>query len=488
MSAIDRRSFLLTAGAAAVTATGVLPATAAGSSGSAPRQRVVVLGAGLAGLSSAYNLMKAGYDVTVLEGQDRPGGRVLTVREPFRKGGHAEMGATRIFETHEYTQRYVRHFGLELRPYDEGQRAFFLEGKRFLAPTGGKPWPVAGMTPAERADPFAFFPQYVESGFEKLGDVHAANWPGGFPATAELDGLTFAGYMRRQGASQAWVDWFLAQNGNLARINALAAFAEELVASGNTVTSIEGGNDKLPKAFAKALGGRIKYRSKVVRIATKQHGVRINYVDQWGLHELDADRVVCALPIPPLRKVVLQAGFSAPKMELIKRLKYLPAARIYFQTKSRFWTKDPLGPLGGLNLVATDTPVGRIWNTSSQQDDPALGMIHSYLLDTDATDFAARGPFRRTEEKRRQFAQLLPGFKGQEVAVASKIWQDDPWVGGVTAHVQPGDLQWSFPAMRRAEGRIHFAGEHTSLWIAWMNGALESADRVVGEILHADQH
>jgi monoamine oxidase len=138
-----------------------------------------------------------------------------------------------------------------------------------------------------------------------------------------------------------------------------------------------------------------------------------------------------------------------------------------------------------LNLVGTDTMAGRIWNTSSQQADPQLGMVHAYMFDTEALRFAALG-HRRVAFMRRLTRELLPGIRGQIVGVAHKAWQEDPWAGGVSGWTQPGELRWMFPAMRRVEGRVHFAGEHTSLWIAWMNGALESAERVVGEILRAD--
>jgi monoamine oxidase len=87
----------------------------------------------------------------------------------------------------------------------------------------------------------------------------------------------------------------------------------------------------------------------------------------------------------------------------------------------------------------------------------------------------------------RLFGRLLPGFRGQVVGVAHKAWHEDPWAGGGWGWSQPGDLEWMFPAMRGPEGRVHFAGEHTSLWIAWMNGALESAERVAAEIVTADR-
>jgi monoamine oxidase len=183
--------------------------------------------------------------------------------------------------------------------------------------------------------------------------------------------------------------------------------------------------------------------------------------------------------------VSIATPFSSPKLAAIHRLRYMPAARCYFQTRSRFWERDPLGPLGGLNLVGTDTTAGRVWNTSSQQPDPRLGMVHAYMFDTEALAFAGHGR-RRVAAMRRLMPRLLPGIRGQILGVAHKAWQEDPWAGGGWGWTQPGELRWMLPAMRQVEGRVHFAGEHTSLWIAWMNGALESAERVVGEILRAD--
>jgi len=443
-----------------------------------------VLGAGLAGLSTAYNLMQRGCDVTILEAQHRPGGRVLTERSEFVHGGHAEMGATRIFETHQYTLEYVEKFGLELIPYDAGTRAFYLQGERFLAPPPGQPWPLIGFADGEQPDPFARFDAYLNSGFAKLGDVFDPGWPGSVPSTQELDNTTFDGYLAAQGASKTWRDWFYAQEGRVGLLNAAAGFAEEEVASGNVVRSIKGGNDRLPYAFANALGHRLKYGSQVVRIAQDIHGVTVGYVDRLGRHELRADRCVVAMPFVPLRKVAITTPFSPQKMEAIRTLRYAAAARCFFQTRTRFWKNDPLGPLGGLNLVGTDTMAGRVWNTSSQQLDPVMGMLHAYMIDTDAIEFASHG-HRRADAMRKLFRTLVPGIDGQVVRVAHKAWQEDRWSGGVTGVVEPGDYHWMFPAMRRVEGRVHFAGEHTSLWIAWMNGALESAERVVGEVLQA---
>jgi monoamine oxidase len=485
---LDRRRFLQAL--AAMSAAPLLPrATTADAHANGGThhggRRVVVLGAGLAGLGAAYNLMRHGYDVIVLEAQDRPGGRVQTVRDGFLGGGHAELGAIRIFDSHEYTLRYVREFGLDLTPYDSGVRAFHMQGKRFLAPSAGQPWPLDGFAAGEQPDPAARFGDYLGSGFAKLGDVFDPGWPGTVPSALELDRTTMAGYMQSQGASATWRDWFFAQEGRIARVNAAAGFAVESLTTGSLIGSIRGGNDRLPKALAAALGHRVRYRSEVVRIDQDAGGVTIGYRDRTGQHELRADRCVCALPFAPLRRVKIATPFSATKMAAINTLQYMAAARCYFQTRHRFWEHDPLGPLGGLNLVGTDTMAGRVWNTSSQQADPRLGMVHAYMFDTEALEFAGHG-HRRVPATRRLMRRLLPGLRGQVVGVAHKAWQEDPWAGGGWGWTQPGELRWMFPAMRRVEGRVHFAGEHTSLWIAWMNGALESGERVVAEILRAD--
>ena len=76
-------------------------------------------------------------------------------------------------------------------------------------------------------------------------------------------------------------------------------------------------------------------------------------------------------------------------MRAIGKLEYMAAARCYFQTRTHFWKRDPLGPLGGLNLVGTDTMAGRVWNTSAQQADSSTGMLHSYMFDTEALEFTS---------------------------------------------------------------------------------------------------
>jgi monoamine oxidase len=489
----DRRQFLqflTAAGTGLLAASGRSPSAAAQGGQACTGRRVVVLGAGLAGLTAAYQLMNRGYEVIVLEGQDRVGGRVLTVRDGFKAGGHVEMGATRIFSTHTATLKYVDLFKLgPLLPYDSGNRAFYMRGRRFMPPPTGQPWPVADMTEAEKANPFAFIAPYVLSGFGKLGNLAAADWPSGEPSALDLDKVTVEQYLLGQGASQGWIDWFCALEGNIKRFNACAAFAVEKLASGadgEVPTSIPGGNDRLPKAFAAALGDRVKLRCKVVRLEQSADEVTVTYLDAQGRQsQVRADRCVCALPFSTLRKVVIATPFADDKMRAIASLRYMPVARCHFQTGTRFWTSDPLGPLGSLYLVGTDTFAGRIWNTSSQQADPAMGMIHSYMVDVEASEYAAM-PDRIGAMRRHIDSRLLPGLTAYRVvAAADKVWQEDVWVEGAWGWTAPNEVLGLHQTRRRADGRVHFAGEHTSLWIAWMNGAIETGERAADEIIAA---
>lgn len=475
----SRRRFL--AGLAGLPLAGMVgtPTATAAAAGN----RVVVLGAGLAGLAAAHNLMKQGYQVTVLEAQNRPGGRVQTARTGLLNSGHAELGGVRIYDSHKYTTTYVKDFGLSLTPYDTGNRAFAMQGMRFLAPTSGTPWPLTGFNAQEQPDPYAMIPQYVGSGFAKVGDPTSPGWPGNHPPALTLDKVTATEYIKSQGASDMWVRWFFDQEGRAGRVNALQVLTTEALNGSSAPCSIAGGNDKLPVAMANALGTRIKYSSEVVRIAQSGSLVTVTYNDASGRHDLIADHAVCAIPFSTLRKVTITNPFSQAKMDAISKLQYMPAARCYFQTKTRFWTKDSIGPLGGLQLVASDTAGERVWNTSSQQKDGTLGLVHSYMIDASAVQYANGGSGRIATMRNLMQTQLLPGMSGQVVAELEKVWQEDKWAGGAWGLVPTGAMAWMFPAMRTVEGRIHFAGEHTSVWAAWMNGALESAERVVAEIL-----
>jgi monoamine oxidase len=476
---IDRRTFLT-----------LLAMT--GAAVAAPRRiegkRVIVLGAGLAGLSAAWNLMNSGYDVTVLEAQDVPGGRVKTIRDPFTNGCYAEAGAVRIYNNHHWTRKYIQLMGLEskLRAYDDdtGAHLWYLQGKRFVTPAGD--WPLDNLSVQERKNPFALVETYWDPGFKALGDPTRPDYPNG--SARMLDEYTLPEFFKKQGASDAWINVLCANEGDMSQFSALAVTALEGAPNDGAHTKtfgLIGGNDQLPKALAARLGSRVKYNSEVRRLAHDADGVTVTVRDASGQHEIEADHCVCALPFPLLRRIEIAPAFSNEKMEAISQYGLVDVARVSMQTRTRFWRNDPLGTLGGLNMVGTDTSLGRIWNTSVLQPDAQRGMLHAYMVDRQATAFARIPARERLEHCLRESAAFLPQLPASVEASYVKVWSEDPWQLGAFAAPRPHQFHWVWPAGGRAEGRVHFGGEHTSVWIGYMNGALESGERCAREIIAA---
>jgi len=453
-----------------------------------PGKKVVILGAGLAGLAAGWNLVQRGYDVIIVEGQGRAGGRVKTVRKPFQKGGYAEAGAVRIPSNHQFTMKYIKLMGLasKLRDYADpkGAHLWHVQGKRFITPTGE--WPLDGLTPAEKADPFGQLMKYWGDGFKAVGNPLAPDFPS--PAARELDAYRMDEYFKRQGASDAWIQLLYASEGHFGDINALWVTAVEgaLLGSGPVTTyGLVGGNDQLPRALATSLGSRVRFRTRVDRIAHTADGVTITVTDASGQHEIAADYCICTLPFPLLREVAITPSFSETKMDAIRSYGLADAARVSLQTRTRFWEQDPLGRLGGLNMVGTDTTWERIWNTSALQPDKKMGMLHVYMFEDHAQALGAIPPAERVAKTTDGVAPCLPQLGEQTVASSVTVWHEDPWARGAVALLHPHRFETHWPAARRAEGRVHFAGEHTSVWIGFQNGALESAERCVSEITGA---
>ena len=166
-----------------------------------PPQRVLVLGAGLAGLCSAYELQAQGHQVTILEAQSRPGGRVRTLRENFAPGLYAEAGPESIPAVHDLTQHYALSFGLKLLPHGvEGTRTFYhVRGRRLFA-NEPSDWPF-DLTAEERQLGFAGLRRkYIDEAVQQALAAGYATQP--VRALAAWDSQTPGAWLRSKGASR----------------------------------------------------------------------------------------------------------------------------------------------------------------------------------------------------------------------------------------------------------------------------------------------
>ncbi|HEY7698150.1 MAG TPA: FAD-dependent oxidoreductase, partial [Vicinamibacteria bacterium] len=366
---MDRRSFLQTTGA--VLASSLVPraAKASISRQSAERSRVLVVGAGLAGLAAAYELDKVGYGVTVLEARSRPGGRVRTYRDPFADGLYAEMGAEYVDATDEYDHRYCKEFGLKVltaKLYD----GIFVRGRKIAMKAlkdGSATLPFEG---TKKGQLFGQENEYIKRLTAMVKDKEAPP-----PEIQKLDNLSVVELLLEEGAPQDIIALYTYLNAteSTARPHEMSAYG--LVMSGvheggfnEDVDEgrIFGGNDQLPKAFARALSDKVLYRRPVRRIVHDAEGAEVWFEEGGTLQSMRAPKLVLALPFKVLRDVEVSPSFSAEKMKVIDSLCYGQVMKVAMQFKKRFW--DEPGSIG--QRVFTDTMLRRIYHMSIDQAGP----------------------------------------------------------------------------------------------------------------------
>jgi monoamine oxidase len=437
-------------------------------------QRILVVGGGLAGLCSAYELSRQGHDVLLFEAQARPGGRVKTLREGLGFGLTAEAGAGRIPGTHEFTLHYVREFGLELEPFrpTELDDTYYVHGRSYRA--RGKTavqWPL-DLSPEEaKAGLSGLQDRYINTVVRSLGRSGLnAQLP---PAISRYDGITFREFLLNTGLSRDAVR--LLTLGFNADVGSAAWWLlDELnYQTAKTLSHIKGGNDLLPRAFATRLERRVSYGSPVIAIGQDDSSAWVVIQRRGERQLIRGQHVVCAAPFSVVWKMFSEARLARDKQELIGTQEYTPSTKVFLQTKSNFWRRDGLS-----GFAYTDLPLERLW---ALDRDEGRSLLIAYTEARGAVRLDAMTPSERLEavfvDARRVFPKLSEEFEGG----VSHSWANDPWQRGAWAQYNLGQIR-NIPLNARREGRIHFAGEHTSCWNGWMQGALESAHRVIGEI------
>jgi monoamine oxidase len=448
----------------------------------AARKRILIIGAGLAGLAAGYELAQGGHDIIILEAQMRPGGRVLTLREPFSDGLYAEAGAGRIPDNHELTLHYVRHFGLTLVPFypDKLSRVFFLTGKRVRVQPQSEldlsQLPFEFTTEEQRAGMSGLVQKYLGPALRNIGDPSAPDWPVGVAKT--YDSITMTEFLREQGASLGAIELLDLPFATDAddRISLLFNLRETWYASHETTRyKISGGNDLLPKAFAAKLKEKIHYGLPVVRIEQDTNKVRAIALQSTTHQTFEADRLICTVPFPALRRVEVHPPFSESKRKAITQLAYDTITRVVLQCRSRYWEQNSCNGFGISDLEQ------EIWHPTFDQPGPR-GLLVSYMCLSAGQRAGAMDDDKRLEFVSGDMEKVHPGLRENLEGAVSKVWHTDPWVGGATALPSPGQLTSICVGIDRPEGRVHFAGEHTSKFQGWMQGALQSAMRVAKEV------
>jgi monoamine oxidase len=443
---------------------------------------VVVVGAGMAGLVASSELLRAGHEPILVEGQHRVGGRVLTLREPFAPGLWAEAGAMRIPRSHTLTHALIDRFGLATLPFtmDNPEAYCYFGGQRLRHRELADDPKVLGFDtrPDECIAPAQLWAAALQPFVAQLAAHGDDAWR---EITADYDQYCVREFLELRGWSEGAIEMFglLFNQEALMNSSFLELLREELGGYYTNLVYLDGGTDQLPRAFLPELAPRIRFGAKMVAIDQTADAVLVHCRSAGSRFTVEADYAVMTAPFPVLRHVEVLTRFSRAKQRAIRQLHYDASAKVFLQFRRRFWESDD-GIVGGGSV--TDLAVRNVYYPDHGRPTGRGVMLASYTWGEDAQRWGSLSPDDRILQALEDVARIHPQATAEFEVGASKMWHDDEYAGGAFALFDPEQQTLLYDAIVAPEGRIHFAGEHASLSHAWIQGAIESGVRAASEI------
>ncbi len=471
-------------------------------------RRVLILGAGLAGMSAAYELAKHGFDCEMFEARARAGGRCWTIRPGdrqteidgpeqtarFTEGGYMNPGPARIPGHHTTTLGYCKELGVPIEVFNNvNEAAYYL---------------VNGVPKVRIREAHADLRGYVDELLAKAVRRDALDRP----MTAD-DKETLIDYLRGDGGlSPDLLYKPVADRSNLNRSSESRGFIyDDLPAAGAhpgklsnpldfeavikagfgkhlgfehqfdqqpTMFQPVGGIDGIAKAFEKRVGDRIRYRTEVREIRrTPEGGVRIVVTDliEGTTREVHGDYCICTIPLSVLRGI--PADFSPEIAEAIRTVPYMDVGKIGLQFKRRFWEEDDR-IFGGISW--TDQNITQIFYPNYGYLGGNGGVVIGYYhFAKDAAEIGRLAPAERQAHALAQGRLLHPQYDAEFQNSFSVAWQRIPYnLGGWAEWTEEARAKY-YPILNQPDGPFYLAGEHLTYLGGWMAGAFESAKAVV---------
>ena len=479
------RRELLRRGAAAgigLTALGRLAPAARG----AASPRIVIVGAGLAGLSCAYRLRQAGYVAQIYEASNRVGGRCWTGRGDFSDGQLYEHGGELIDQGHGQIRNLAQELGLKL---DSLLRAE-VNGTELLGYFDGRPYPYAEIT------------DDIKRVWQKIhADVSAASYPTLFDSFtkrgAELDAMSIVDWIEESvpgGMSSrlgqlldvAYTIEYGADSREQSSLNLLYLLGYQgqgqfrVFGKSNEKYRVRGGNDQVPLRLQDRLPGQVTLGTELVAIEAAGDAFRLTFRGSPPA-PVTADKLVLALPFAILRRSVdiSQAGFSARKMQAIAEQGMGTNSKLHLQFERRLWSE-----LGSNGETFADTGYQNTWEVSRAQPG-ASGILVDYTGGTVGASFGSGSAASRAKQFLEQIEPVLPGLtKVWNGKATIDFWPSYPWARGSYSYWKVGQYLAFAGSEGRQEGNAHFCGEHTSIdFQGYLNGAVETGERAAAEVI-----
>jgi monoamine oxidase len=455
-----------------------------GRPGAEPKD-VVVIGGGLAGLVAAFELKRKGHRPIVLEAQNRVGGRIYTLRA-FAPGLYAEAGGMRIPRAHDLTLRYCELFDLPMRPFVMGNPKGLVHvgGVRMTMEEAQKdptrlPFDLGEHERGRTAD------ELWEDAIRDLRRMVEEEGEGAWnEIVRQWDQFSLYEFLKEKGWSAGAIEYYAVINFVESDMHnsVVEILREDIGGAYVDMQEIVGGMDRLPNAFFEQLQPEVRLGAEVFAIEQDPDGVTVHYKTEANRFSVRGDYAICTVPFSVLRSIEVTPDFSNAKRRAIRQLNYHASTKVLFQVRERVWETDD-GIYGGATV--TDLGVRRL-NYPTPDPTTSRGMLlASYTWGQDALQWGAMDPETRLEEALDDVAKIHPRIRDVYEVGASHAWYGDRWARGAFAMFAPGqqtELQESIVA---PEGRILFAGEHCSLYHAWIQGALESGIRAAQQIHEA---
>jgi monoamine oxidase len=447
--------------------------------------RVVVVGAGLAGLGAARLLSESGVDVTVLEARDRVGGRVLN--HHFADGTVVEVGGQWVGPTQDHVLGLIAELGLELfDTYDHGDYMVSIGGrtKRFTGDTFGLPPHVL-----------------VEVGIsqkrlESMAAKVPLDAPWTAPKAADWDAQSLETWLRRnlrfERSREFWraitAAIFSAEASEMSLLHFLfychsGGMLDRLMgtAEGAQRSRIVGGSQRIAQRLAEELGEAVVLGEPVRAIDQRPDKVVVT----TAARTLEADAVIVTIPQHLIASIAFDPPLPARRAQLVQNVPMGSVIKIVARYEQPFWRDAGLAGF----CVSLDHPVSVIFDNSPP--DASCGMLVGFFEGAHA-----RTASDRTFDWRRQtFTSTLEHFFGPQAAHPGEVveldWSSEPWSGGCYGgHFATGVWTQFGEALRTPHGRVHWAGTETAPeWNGYMDGAIASgrlaADQATAQLSSA---
>ncbi|WP_327355385.1 flavin monoamine oxidase family protein [Streptomyces sp. NBC_01304] len=485
---ITRRALLGTAAAGA----GTLIGTTASPAAAATREvDVAIIGAGLAGLTTARDLAKAGKSVLVLEARDRVGGRVLNLKLP--NGDATEGGGEFIGPTQDRIKALADEVGVAtFATYNAGKNLLYKDGKRTPYATDGLLGAVPPIDAAGLANAAV-----VQALLNDLAKKVPVNAPWTAEKAQEWDQQTFETWLKHNAVipsakflfdvactsvfsaeprelSLLFVLFYIAAAGNESTPGTFERLTE--TANGAQATRFVGGSQQVPIKLAATLGDKVLLDAPV-RTITKS-GDRLTVAADGGV-SVSARRVVVAIPPSLAARIEYDPLLPAARDQLSQRLPMGSVGKAVAVYDKPFWREQ------GLNGQAlSDTGAIRSTFDNSPQDG-SYGALMGFIESDEMRRLNGASEAEVKAVVLANYAAFFGDKAKTPTAFLLQRWDNEGYTrGGPVAYAPPGVLTQYGPELRRPVGGIHWAGTETSTyWNGYMDGAVRSGERVAKEVL-----